>query len=177
MRGIFKSWLGKRTPRRELFVHEDDWGEIEVLPAASAPWCAAEIRRIEALTSARRHPAGHGWTDLHVRAPPPHTLAELRIPFRDAVRALSAALPTFDVVTSGTFSSPEPVPRVRAFGAEPNAGIVLVPDRSGAIVEMISLVLNGTDEACSEIERAACALPTTAPLVLVDWRRGAITPL
>lgn len=174
---ILKRWRARAPKRRELFVHEDDWGEIEVLPAASAPWCAAEIRRIEALSSARRDPDGYGWTDLHVRPSPPHTLAELRVPFPDAVRALASALPPFDVVTSGTFSAPQPVPRVRAFGPAQNVGIVLVPDRTGDIVEMISLVLNGSAETCNAVQRAASALPAPAPLVAVDWQQGTIAPL
>lgn len=176
-RRIFKSWLKRAAPRRELFVHEDDWGQIEVLPDACAPWCGAEFERIAAFASAHRDPNGHGWTDIYIRKPPPRSLADLAIPFTEAAHLIRAHLPAFDAVMSGTFSSPEAVPRVRAYGPALNTGIVLVPDKSDDIVEMISLMLDGTDPACASVKRAAALLPTTAPLILVDWRRGGLERL
>ena len=56
---------GARRARRELFVHEDDWGQIEVLPAECADWCAHEAGRARGVRGgARDHPDGSGWTDM-----------------------------------------------------------------------------------------------------------------
>jgi hypothetical protein len=38
MRRLLNLLMRRRLPRRELFVHEDDWGQIEVLPALLADW-------------------------------------------------------------------------------------------------------------------------------------------
>jgi len=111
---------------------------------------------------------------MHVRGLAPHPLDEAELPFTDVVRDLGRALPPFDTVSSGTFSSPGAVPRVRAFGPDHNVGVVVVPDPSGAIVSMMSLVLNGEERACADVVRAVRDLPSSTPLVIVDWRRGRI---
>jgi hypothetical protein len=164
--------LRRRPPRRELFVHEDDWGQIEVLPASCAAWCAQEMARIDAFAAEHRAPDGSGWTDMCVRQPAPDRLANLAIPFDAAVTAMAARLPPFDAVVSGTFSDPQPVPNVRAFGPAHNVGVVLVPDRARSGVEMIVLMLDGEDDTCAEAVVALAALPTAEPLMLADWLGG-----
>ena len=161
-----------RSPRRELFVHEDDWGQIEVLPASCAAWCAQEMARIDAFAAEHRASDGGGWTDMVVRQPTPERLAGLAIPFEAAVGAMAARLPPFDAVVSGTFSAPEPVANARAFGPAHNVGVVFVPDRGGTSVEMIIVILDGEDDACAEVIAALPALPATEPLLLADWLGG-----
>jgi hypothetical protein len=39
MRRLFNRVLGRSRAQRELFVHEDDWGQIELLPVACRAWC------------------------------------------------------------------------------------------------------------------------------------------
>ena len=95
----------RRSPRRELFMHEDDWGQIEVLPASCADWCAQELARIGAFAAQHEAPDGSGWTDMYVRKPGPATLESLAIPFGEAVDAIGRHLPAFDMVVSGTFSA------------------------------------------------------------------------
>jgi hypothetical protein len=164
--------LRRRLPRRELFVHEDDWGQIEVLPASCAAWCAQEMARIDAFAAEHRAPDGSGWTDMLVRQPAPERLANLAVPFEAAVAAMSVRLPPFDAVVSGTFSDPQPVPNVRAFGPAHNVGVVLVPDRGRSSVEMIILILDGEDDACAEAIAALAALPAPERLLLADWLGG-----
>ena len=154
---------------RELFVHEDDWGQIEVLPASCAAWCAEEMARIEAFAAEHRAPDGSGWTDIYLRRPAPTPLASLAIPFDAAASAIAARLPSFDAVVSGTFSAPQPVPNVRAFGTALKVGVVLVPDLHQRRVEMISLILDGEDHACADVVGALSALPSTEPLLVADW--------
>lgn len=179
IRRLFNRWLGKGRLPRELFVHEDDWGQIEVLPATCAAWCESELARIEAFSAAHAAPDGSGWTDIYTRGPAPAALADLRIPFAAATARLAAQLPAFDVVTSGTFSAPQPVPRIRGFGplASTSAGIVVVPDRSGDIVEMVSLVLDGPQDVCAEVIHAAKQILASSPLIVVDWQQGTVALL
>ncbi len=164
--------LRRRLPRRELFVHEDDWGQIEVLPASCAAWCAQEMARIDAFAAEHQAPDGSSWTDMLVRQPAPERLAGLAIPFEAAVGAMAARLPPFDAVVSGTFSDPQPVANVRAFGPAHNVGVVLVPDRERSSVEMIVLILDGEDDACAEVISALASLPGSERLLFADWLGG-----
>jgi hypothetical protein len=173
----FNRWLGSAPLPRELFVHEDDWGQIEVLPTACAEWCEHELARIEAFSSAHTAPDGAGWTDIYMRRPAPAALCTLGVPFATATAAFAARLPAFDIVSSGSFSSPRPVPHVRGFGPAANAGIIVAPDSSADIADMVSLVLNASPDACADVLRAAKALTTLSPLILVDWHRGLLMQL
>ena len=164
--------LRRRPPRRELFVHEDDWGQIEVLPASCAAWCAQEMARIDAFAAEHRAPDGSGWTDMFVRQPAPDRLAAFGHSLRGRGGSDGGALPPFDAVVSGTFSDPQPVPNVRAFGPAHNVGVVLVPDRARSSVEMIVLILDGEDDACAEVIAALAALPAPERLLLADWLGG-----
>jgi hypothetical protein len=176
MRRLFNRMLGRGRAPRELFVHEDDWGQIEMLPAACAAWCEAEIARIDRFARDHASPDGAGWTDMYVRPAAPLTLESVRIPFGAAANVIGARLPAFDVVSSGTFSSPEPVPHVRGFGPAANSGIVLVGDKTRAHVAMITVVLNGERKEQREVLDALVHLPSSAPLLLVDWARGHVVP-
>jgi hypothetical protein len=35
---MLERWRARTSSRRELLVHDDDWGENAVLPAACAQW-------------------------------------------------------------------------------------------------------------------------------------------
>ena len=177
MRRLFNRVFGRARAPRELFVHEDDWGQIEVLPAECAAWCEAEIARIDRFARDHASPDGAGWTDLYIRPAAPVALESVRIPFDAAANVIGARLPTFESVSSGTFSSPEPVPHVRGFGPTANTGVVLVGDKTRSHVAMITLVSNGSRNEQREVLDALVHLPPSAPLLLVDWARGHVVPL
>ena len=177
MRRLFNRVLGRQRQVRELFVHEDDWGQIEVLPAACRAWCEKEIAHIAAFAAAHSAPDGAGWTDMYIRQSAPVDLASLRIPFDTAARALGARLPAFDAVLSGTFSSPQPVPHMRGFGPAANTGVVMSGDATRTVVAAITLVLHGSDEHQRDILAALADLPAPSPLLLVDWMQGRVVPL
>ena len=177
MRRLFNRMFGRARAPRELFVHEDDWGQIEVLPAACAAWCEAEIARIDRFAHDHAAPDGAGWTDMYVRSAAPMALESLRIPFDAAANVIGGRLPAFEIVSSGTFSSPEPVPHVRGFGPAANAGVVLVGDKTRAYVAMIALVMNGSRDEHDALLAALAQLPFSATLLIVDWARGHVVPL
>jgi len=161
--------------RRGLFVHEDDWGQIEILPAACAAWCTHEMARIGAFSAMHAVPGG-GWTAVYVREAAPLRLADLQLPFAAVVSELALRLPAFHEITSGTFSSAHPVPKVKAFGLAQGAAIVVVPSDS-AEVATINLSLEAPREMREEIMRAVAALTASAPLLLVDWPRARLVAL
>jgi hypothetical protein len=177
MRRLFNRVLGLQSATRELFVHEDDWGQIEIVPAACRAWCEQEIARIEAFAAAHAAPDGAGWTDMYIRQSAPVALESLRISPEAAAQALGARLPAFDVVRSGTFSSPEPVAHVRGFGPAANTGVVLCGDATRTYVARIILVLYGSREHQRDVVAALADLPASSQSVLVDWMHGHVVPL
>ena len=177
MRRLFNRMLRRKPATRELFVHEDDWGQIEIVPAACRAWCEQEIARIEAFAARHAAPDGAGWTDMYVRQSAPVALEGLRMSFEAAAQAIGAHLPAIDIVLSGTFSSPEPVAHVRGFGPTANTGVVLVSDATRTYVAAITLVLHGSREHQRDVLAALADLPAPSQVLLVDWVQGRVVPL
>lgn len=180
--GIFAGLLGRLRrrnggQRRSLFVHEDDWGQIEVLPAACAGWCTHEMARIRAFSATHVAPGDSGWTEIYVREAPPLGLADLALPLAAVMSELEQRLPAFHEITTGTFSKARRVSRVKGFGLGQGAAIVITPDDSGVRIATAHLFLDGAPQAREEIVRAAAALTTEEPLVLVDWPRARLFAL
>ena len=164
------------TANRALFVEEDAWGEVEVLPASTADWCRAEFDKIAAFSDKHRAADGAGWTDIYIRQPPPSALVDLRIPLVPTLDALAQHLPPFDTVTSGSFYEPEPVAKARAFGPSPKTAVILMGDKDENIVQSI-LIVADEDDGAARLMTAMKALPSSDRLIVVDWVRGDLTPL
>ena len=161
---------------RTLYVEEDDWGDVEVLPAEIVKWCRSELHKIAVFANAHRVPGG-GWNDIYVRRPPPRALAELRLPLAPVLDALGPALPLFDRVTSGSFSAPEAVAGARAFGPSAQAAVIVLPDNSGTLVQSMMLVLNDAGRDSAKIIKVLRGLPSPEALIAVDWLGGEIIEL
>ncbi|MDH4982076.1 hypothetical protein [Hyphomicrobium sp. D-2] len=156
-----------------LFIHEDDWGQIEVLPASCAEWCNREIARIAEQAERSALPMGAGWSELAVRDPAPEQLSNLKIVVTDVAATFSELLPQLDGVATGTFSSAQRVPRLMAFGFGQGAAIIITPDRSSQYVDALTLSLDTSEhEARYRILAAIAALSPASALMLVDWLQG-----
>lgn len=179
--GRLRALVGGSTPAapaspRTLYVEDDDWGEVEVLPAENADWCRAELHRIAVFADAHRAPGG-GWTDVYIRRQPSRSLADLRLPLAPVLDALAARLPAFDRVTSGSFSAPEVVARARAFGPSPQAAVIVVADADGTIVHSILPILNDVGPGSAAVIDALRTLSSPEALIAVDWLGGELIQL
>ena len=174
--------LKQLLPRRNkaeapamLFIHEDDWGQIEVLPASCMERCRREIARITEQAERSALPPDAGWSELAVRNSPPEQISNLKIAIADVVALFSQLLPQLEGVTTGSFSSAQRVPRLLAFGFGQGAAIVIAPDRSSMYVDALTLSLDTSEhDARRRILAALAALSPAAPepLMLVDWPQG-----
>lgn len=163
------------APSRQLLIEEDEFGQIEVLPASAADWCAQQIREIAAFSARHEVPGGVGWTDMYVRQPAPVRIAGLAIPLASAVEAIGRVLPHFDEVR--TWSSPQPIPGARAFGPSSRTGIVLTGDKAGQSLKSIEIFLWADRPDAAAVFAALASLPSPEPLIVVDWNEAACVRL
>ena len=175
MRAIFAgSPPADAGPLREIFLEEDEYGEIEVLPAAMTDWCTGEFRKIAAFADSHQAPGGVGWTDIYLRPPAPRPLADIRFPLAPTLEALGARLEAFDRVVTGSYSAPEPIDNARAFGASPRAAVIVIGDGATDIVRTVMLVLHEDGDGAADVMAALRMLPSPEPLIVVDWARGGL---
>lgn len=74
----------------DLFVHEDDWGMVSLVPAENRADRTAVVEIARAHGEAHRAPDGAGWTDIYFAPPPPTEITARKI----TLEALGAVLDT-----------------------------------------------------------------------------------
>lgn len=163
---------GSQPTRRQLILNDDDYGQIEILPASEAAWCRHQFAAIETFAAQCQIAGGGGWSDLYRRPDPPRKIGDLGIRFAEADATIARLLPRFDEVIAGSGSVMKPVPRMRAFGPSPHAGIGLVADPASGTLAWIEVVLRESGPTAEAILAALTAIPSPEPLILVDWPRS-----
>ena len=158
--------------QRSVYFHEDDYGQIEVLPVNNWGFCARQIGEINTFSEQHRAPGGMGWTDVYVQREEPAKLASLTLDADAVSRALSQDLQNFDRVTTGYSSHVEECKSTLAFGSDRDC-VIFISTNEAQAVSNIWLGLGGPGEA----ERAALlsalrSLSAFSSLLLVDWAWG-----
>jgi hypothetical protein len=154
---------------RAVYFHEDDFCQIEVLPAENSAYCARELDQIAEFSAQHRAPDGVGWTDVYPRGEAQKKLADLLLSADRASGALAEHLPEFDRVETGYGSHVEQCRGIRAFGFDRGC-VVFMSETETRYVRDIWLGLDGPDESATAALVAALGkLSGLAPLILVDW--------
>ena len=156
-----------------IYFHEDDRGQIELLPAENAGWCRAEVARIEDFARARS--SGIEGSDVCERREPEVPLTSRRIARADLREAIHPLLPAFDFVTTGYAGDVQAAPSIDAFGFAKE--IVLYADSKDGIVNSMWLHFEPGGQETLRKSRAALAKCDHWNLLLTDWRWGAVIAL
>lgn len=163
-------------PSRTAYFHEDDYCQIELLPAQNWTHCAQELGRIGEICE--NHTEGElGWSEICVRTHAPLPIAALGIDFSGTVSTLSRHLPPFDQVQTGYASHVEHCPQTLAFGFDKH-NVIFMSHNGEKHVNALWLLLEGLEGGpLTEFMAALHALDTLGPLLLVDWAWNALLRL
>jgi hypothetical protein len=176
VRARLARWLGRRHDSSgQLFIDDDVVDGLEVLPASIMEWCRRQLEEIARFEETHRQPGGTGWSDVYVRPPAPKVVEGLAIPFAPAVAALERRLPSIREVITGSLVRPTIVHRARAFGPSPLTAVVVYHGPDGRAVQSIEVTLRSTPLEASAVLGAMADLPSTSPLMIVDWHRRRMT--
>lgn len=162
---------------RKVYFHEDDYCQIEVLPAQNWAYCAQQLQQIVEFSERHRAPNGMGWTDIFMRSEEPISLSTLTLEAERVSRLLSRHLMPFDKVETGYSSHSEECLNTRAFGFNADCVVYLSTTPSG-IVDHLWLGLGGPAEPARDALVAALVdFSTLGELLFVDWGWGRLFSL
>jgi len=150
---------------REAYFHEDDYGQIELLPLDNLQHCLQQMGEQQAFADA--HASGAGWTDMYVRSAPPSQLAALGITAVQLRQAVSAVLPPYDAVLTGYGSYRVACENVLAFGGDETETLFAGINNDGMVADLW----------CSDGMAALQLLPQREQLLFADWNAGFVCPL
>src|SRR5580765_5006845 len=125
--------LQSASAKREIYFHEDDYCQQELLPREALAFTETEIKKSDEFASAHLAPGGTGWTDLYIRQDPPMTFRALKMTREDFDGAISSHLPSFDHVYTGYSSYRERWKNAAAWGTSQQNAIFVDWDDEGII--------------------------------------------
>ena len=159
----------------EVYFHEDDYCQQEILPAAALDFCRSEIVEIDEFASEHRAPDGAGWTEAFLRDDSPAKLSDLGITAEQFRAIIREHLPEIPVVYTGYGEYRERCEQTSGFGFHADCIIYADWDEAG-IVEHIWTGIFTTDETeLAAVISAVQSLGKQFPLLYVDWAWSFVT--
>lgn len=155
-----------KPAERSVYFHEDDYCQIELLPAAARQHCVSQMGIIDDF-AARHDDGGMGFTSIYVRPDAPHTFAELRIATTAFSNAITQHLPAYDSVFTGYSTHRELCQSTLAWGDD---SFTFFADQKADVIQHVWLSLGTFSSAEAErLTHALRALPSSGNILLADW--------
>ena len=151
---------------RTIFFHEDDYGQIELLPASAWAYCQQEMGMVEDFAQAHAVPGGY--RDIYLRQPGPSFLP-LAVPFEHLAAAVTPIWPAFDRVETGYGSYREEAQQTRAFGENTTLALFCSVTEQKLIEDVWLTLLIQDEHQLAAVQHVLAAVSTLAPLLLADW--------
>jgi hypothetical protein len=158
--------------KREIYFHEDDYCQQELLPRDALAYAEAEVKKIAEFADAHRAPDDAGWTDMYVRPKPPVTFHSLRINKEDFDAIISPHLHPFDLVYTGYSSYRERCRKAAAWGTDQHNAIFANWDDEGIITNVWTRFFESDEKSLLAAGNAVVALGMVHSLIFIDWAWG-----
>jgi hypothetical protein len=168
MLSLFKRFSRKR----EIYFHEDDYCQQQLLPQEAATHATSEIRKIDEFAEAHKAPDGLGWTDVYVRNDAPAQFRVLNLNRERFDALVSPHLPRFDQVFTGYSSHREACVKTAAWGLSQSCALFADWSEDGIVANVWTEFFDSEDASIDAAARAVAALASIHPLIYVDWAWG-----
>ena len=155
---------------RETYFHEDDYCQVEVLPATNYEFCRNQLGEIESFST--EHDTGFGWTDMFIRSDAPAELKSTGVLRADLESELATYLPQFDRVFTGYSTYREECKNTIAFGDNDN--FVMYADIDNGVASKLWLTMSGLSDTDIANAKRLFKYLSRSQLMLVDWSMSAI---
>ena len=155
--------------KNEIYYHEDDYCQVEMLPSESLTWCTAQMDQIE--ESSVKNWSGNGWDEMFIREPEPIKIAQRNIVILQAVKDLCPPLDFYDKVFTGYSSYREVSKQTVAAISDIDSRVFISSD--GDVISKIWLQINDNfgDLKC---RNALIEFMASHRLFIVDWGFGTL---
>jgi hypothetical protein len=161
--------LQSAVAKREIYFHEDDHCQQELLPREALPFAEAQVIQIAEFANAHLAPGGAGWTDVYVRQKPSVSFRALGMKKEDFDVAISPHLPPFDLVYTGYSSYRERCRKAAAWGTAQHNAIFADWDDEGIITNVWTQFFDSDEKSLLAASKAVAALGSLHALIYVDW--------
>ncbi len=150
---------------REIYFHEDDYCQQELLPRGAAAHAEGELNKIGDFADAHRAPGGLGWTDIYIGQEAPVKLRALGIEKEVFAQTVSRFLQPFESVLTGYSSYRQRCNNTGAWGRSDACALFAEWDHDGIITHAWAEFFDEDEASVLAAARAIAALGKLRPLV------------
>jgi hypothetical protein len=169
--GMFNLFQAKFV-KREVYFHEDDYCQQELLPREALRFAEAEVKKIGEFADAHRDPDGAEWTEVYVRPKLPVNFRALGMTKEDIHAVISAHLLPFDIVCTGYSSYRERCRNTAAWGTSARNALFAEWDQEGVVTSVWSQFFESDEKSLTTASKAMIAIGMVHSLIYVDWAWG-----
>ena len=156
---------------KSIYFHEDDYCQIEILPAENLGFCLEQAGLIDDF--AENHRDGMGYTDVFVRNENPVSILDKKITKAVFEEVFESVFPRCDVIYTGYGSYREKCKFTSAFGHDEN--VVIFYEWKDGFINNIWLTLDIRKEVDVEAaNKLFTALSKLGDFIVADWGWGFI---
>ena len=170
MMRLFKS----KKSKREIYFHEDDYCQQQLLPAEAKDWIERELKEIDRFSREHQGENGIGWTDVYVRDEPSSTIVDLKITVKEIAHVLNDIIPRFDKVVIGYSTYREKCECTGAWGFNQNCAIFIEWNKDDLVTSIWTSFFDLDDKSIGKSAEALTAIGGIRPMLYVDWTWGYI---
>jgi hypothetical protein len=158
--------------KREIYFHEDDYCQQELLPRGALAFAEAEIKMQDEFADAHRAPDGIGWTDVYVRRKPPVDFRTLGMTKDNFDGVVSPHLAPFNFVYTGYSSYRERCRNAAAWRTSQQNAIFADWNDEGIITNVWTQFFESDEKSLLAGSKAVAALGMLHSIIYVDWAWG-----
>lgn len=159
----------KRPKPREIYFHEDDYCQQQILPASEKISATDELAKISEFSKEHEAPNGVGWTDVYVRQRTGAGFDALRITRTQLEEAIQEFFPKFDAVYTGYSSYRQECKSTGAWGTSDSCCIFADWNEDDIIQNVWTSFFDDSEDSISLAAQMVSALASYSPLIYIDW--------
>jgi hypothetical protein len=161
----------------EIFTHEDDFCQVELLPLSNHAHCSKEMEVADKFAGEHRAEDGVGWTDMYIRQENPERVETLGITSQTFEELFSNDFTKFDKVNTGCYGDVFESPKTIAFGENDSIVIFGLFNEENVITD-IWLTIDPTTNGHRELGlKIFNLIGAKYDLLFVDWSASFMCPL
>jgi hypothetical protein len=158
--------------KREIYFHEDDYCQQELLPREALSFAETQVKQIAEFADTHLAPGGIGWTDIYRRKEPAVGFRTLGMKKEDFEAVVSLHLPPFDLVYTGYSSYRERCKKAAAWGTAQHNALFADWGDDGIITNVWAQFFDLGEKSILAASKAVAALGMLHSIIYVDWAWG-----
>jgi hypothetical protein len=162
---------------REIYFHEDDYCQAEILPIGAWDHCQEQLKEIDEFSNAHESPDGMGWTDIYVRSEGPTELNKINLSISSFKKTFEGQLKCFKKVYTGYSTYKDRCNNTICYGYNESCAVFADWNREQMVKHVWTSLFSSDQNELTTVINGIHSLGKRYDLLYVDWAWGLLIPI